>query len=386
MRTCDVAIIGLGLMGSSALHSLSGRGADVLGFDPLIVGEARGSSHGSCRVYRRFNFESEAYTDLSDRAFEGWRALESTSGRAILRPSAVLEAGPPGSKLVAGSRAAAARKGPITGPTTGAEANSAYPAFRLPDEWDVVVQESGGILMAEEAIRAFREGAEDRIVAAAARIRPMPTGIRVSTSTDEVTAKQVVLAAGPWIAGFVPGIARHLKITRQAVGWFKPAKPETVAYGEFPIFIIEGKRGMIYGFPDFEGRGVKAARHDHGPVVSADDWHPPATDEELEAVGVTLAELVPGAAGSIADRDICLYTNTLKADAIEDGGDEFIVDRLPTDPRIIVASPCSGHGAKFASAIGSMLADLVLNPQAAAPRAFRLDRFSGFAPRPSADR
>ncbi|MGC2317200.1 MAG: FAD-dependent oxidoreductase, partial [Bradyrhizobium sp.] len=89
MRTCDVAIIGLGLMGSSALHSLSGRGADVLGFDPLIVGEARGSSHGSCRVYRRFNFESEAYTDLSDRAFEGWRALESTSGRAILRPSAV---------------------------------------------------------------------------------------------------------------------------------------------------------------------------------------------------------------------------------------------------------------------------------------------------------
>jgi len=103
MRTCDVAIIGLGLMGSSALHSLSGRGADVLGFDPLIVGEARGSSHGSCRVYRRFNFESEAYTDLSDRAFEGWRALESTSGRTLLKPSAVLEAGPPGSKLDAGS-------------------------------------------------------------------------------------------------------------------------------------------------------------------------------------------------------------------------------------------------------------------------------------------
>src|SRR5258705_374636 len=293
MRTCDVAIIGLGLMGSSALHSLSGRGADVLGFDPLIVGEARGSSHGSCRVYRRFNFESEAYTELSDRAFEGWRALESTSGRAILRPSAVLEAGPPRSKLVAGSRAAAARKGPITGPTTGAEANSAYPAFRLPDDWDVVVQESGGILMAEEAIRAFREGAEDRIVAAAARIRPTPTGIRGSTSTDEVTAKQVILAAGPWISGLVPGPPRHLQITRQAVGWFQTAKPEAVAYGNFPIFIVEGKRGMIYGFPDFEGRGVKSARHDHAPVGGDDNWHPPATDGELGAGGVTLAELCP---------------------------------------------------------------------------------------------
>src|SRR5258707_10316766 len=125
MRTCEVAIIGLGLMGSSALHSLSGRGADVLGFDPLIVGEARGSSHGSCRVYRRFNFESEAYTDLSDRAFEGWRALESTSGRAILRPSAVLEAGPPGSELGAGSPAAPAPKGPGTRPAPGARAHPA---------------------------------------------------------------------------------------------------------------------------------------------------------------------------------------------------------------------------------------------------------------------
>jgi sarcosine oxidase len=386
MRTCDVAIIGLGLMGSSALHSLSGRGADVLGFDPLIVGEARGSSHGSCRVYRRFQFVSEANTAHSDPPSEGWRVLESSSGRTILKPSAVLEAGPPGSKLVAGSRAAAAQKEPITGPTTGGEANAAYRAFRLPDDWDVVVQESGGILMAEEAIRAFREGAEDRIVPAAARIRPTSTGIEVLTSAEEVAAKQVILAAGPWISGLVPGLAPHLKVTRQAVGWFKPAKPETVAYGEFPIFIVEGKRGMIYGFPDFEGRGVKAARHNHGPVVGADDWHPPATDEELEAVGITLAELVPGAAGSIADRDICLYTNTLKADAIEDGGDEFVIDRLPSDPRIIVASPCSGHGAKFASAIGSMLADLVLNPQADAPSAFRLSRFSGFAPRPSVDR
>jgi sarcosine oxidase len=276
--------------------------------------------------------------------------------------------------------------GPVTGPTRGAEANSAYRAFRLPDDWDVVVQESGGILMAEEAIRAFREGAQDRIVAAVARIRPTPTGIRVSTSGGEWMAKQVILACGPWISSFVPGLARHLKITRQAVGWFKPSRPETVAYGEFPIFIVEGRRGMVYGFPDFEGRGVKAAQHDHGPVVGADDWNPPATDEELEAVGATLAELVPGAAGSIVDRDICLYTNTLKGDVIEDGGDEFIIDRLPTDSRIIVASPCSGHGAKFASAIGSMLADLVLDPQAAAPRAFRLDRFSGSAPRPSVDR
>jgi sarcosine oxidase len=382
MRSCGIAVIGLGLMGSSALYWLTRRGADVLGFDPLAVGDARGSSHGSCRIYRRFNFESEAYTELSDRAFKGWQALESTSGRTILKPSHVLEAGPPGSKLVAASRAAAARKGAISGPANGAEANAAFPAFNLPENWDVVVQGSGGILMAEAAIRAFREGAEGRIVRAVAKMRPTPGGIRITTPDQEIMAEQVIVAAGPWIAAFIPGLGRYLTVTRQAVGWFAPAKPESVRHGEFPVFIIEGEGGMIYGFPDFEGRGVKAAQHDHGPIVGADEWSPPASDDELETVGATLAKFVPGAAGPIADRDICLYTNTVKADLRRDDGAEFIIDRLPGDRRIIVASPCSGHGAKFASAIGAMLADMALDPQVTAPAAFRLDRFSGFAGQP----
>lgn len=379
MRTCEVAIIGLGLMGSSALHSLVRRGVDVLGFDPLAVGESRGSSHGSCRVYRRFNFESDAYTDLSDKAFASWRALESTSGRTILKPSRVLEAGPPGSKMVADSRATAARSGTVSGPTNGAEANAEFPAFRLPEDWHVVVQESGGILMAEAAMLAFREGAEGRIVRAKSQMERTQSGIRIATPNEEVMTEKVIVAAGPWIAPFVPGLEWHLKVTRQVVGWFTPVKPETVRYGEFPVFLVEGRRGLVYGFPDFEGRGVKAARHDHGPVAGADEWHPPATDQELEAVGATLAEFVPGAAGPISDRDVCLYTNTLKADLRTDNGNEFIIDRLPEDPRIIVASPCSGHGAKFASAIGSMLADLALDATVQPLPAFRLNRFSRFA-------
>ncbi|QHO73886.1 hypothetical protein ACH79_15735 [Bradyrhizobium sp. CCBAU 051011] len=155
MRVCEIAVVGLGLIGSSAFHSLARRGADVLGFDPLVLGEARGSSHGSCRVYRRFNSESATYTELSDAAFKGWRMLEAASGRTILMPTRVLEAGPPGSKMVADSRASALKEA-VSGLATGAEANAAFPAFQLPEEWDVVVQESGGILLAEAAIRAFR--------------------------------------------------------------------------------------------------------------------------------------------------------------------------------------------------------------------------------------
>ena len=192
-------------------------------------------------------------------------------------------------------------------------------------------------------------------------------------------ARQAIVAAGPWTGDLIPTLKPHLTITRQAVGWFKPAQQETTRYGAFPIFILEAARGMFYGFPDFEGRGVKAARHDHGNVVSADDWDPPADDAELEPVRATLAELIPGAAGPILERDICLYTNTAKADVGVDDGNEFIIDRLPRDQRILVASPCSGHGAKFATAIGAMLADMALDQTLKAPAPFRLDRFSGFA-------
>ena len=380
MRSCDVGIIGLGLMGSAALYELARRGCDVLGFDPLAVGVARGSSHGSCRIFRRFNFESAAYTALSDRAFAGWRALESDSGQTLLLPSPILEAGPGGCELVAKSRAAAvAANSPLSGPCNGREANAAFPAFGLPDDWDVVVHDSGGILLAEAALRAFRAGAQRRVIQAAARIEPTSAGIRIVTPGEEVMAAQVIVAAGPWIADLVPGLKAHLTVTRQAVGWFRPARPETTHHGEFPIFILEGRRGIVYGFPDFEGRGVKAAQHDHGPVVGADAWDPPASDAELETVSATLADLVPGAAGSLVERDICLYTNTAKADVVADDGNEFVIDRLPQDRRVIVASPCSGHGAKFATAIGAMLADMALDPGVRALDPFRLDRFSTFA-------
>jgi sarcosine oxidase len=123
---------------------------------------------------------------------------------------------------------------------------------------------------------------------------------------------------------------------------------------------------------------VKAARHDLGPVALPDDWACNATEPDLDVVGGTLSEFIPSAAGPIVERDICLYTITLAGDLAGGVENEFVVDRLPQDPRIIVASPCSGHGAKFAVAIGEMLADLAMDSSSQPAQAFRIDRFSGF--------
>jgi glycine/D-amino acid oxidase-like deaminating enzyme len=379
MRTCDVAVVGLGLMGSAALYALLSAGVDALGFDPIGPGDSRGSSHGSCRVFRRFNFENDNYTDLSDAALAGWMRLEADSRENILIPTPVLEAGRPGSAMVAASRAAAVAKGHADPLWSAVAANREFPAFALPPDWDVVVQDGGAILKAEVALRVMRSRAGNRVFREAAQIECRTEGVLLRTKTEDVLAHRAILALGPWLGRALPGIASVLEVTRQAVGWFRPARPEAVLPGRFPIFILErGPDDVVYGFPDFEQRGVKAAPHNHGPKVDADAWNPPATDAELLPVGKALADLVPGAAGPIVDRDICLYTNTLPADRRPDKGEEFIIDRWPNS-HLIVASPCSGHGAKFAPAIGEKLARLAIDPTYEVEAFFQLSRYSAFA-------
>jgi sarcosine oxidase len=378
MRTCDVAIVGLGIMGSAVLHNLAKRGVDVLGFDPLTVGEKTGSSHGSCRIYRRINFESPAYEPLSERAFEAWSRLEASCGQRILLPSILVEAGPPGSSLVTASREAGKR--PAGNFSRGADINKEFPAFRLPDDWDVAVQNDCGILLAERAVRAFRATAENRIVNKAVRIERNPRQIILTTSEGtRYAADKLVLAVGPWITSFIPRLTPFVSVTRQVVGWFEPTIQQQVRYPVFPLFILDAPDGLIYGFPNFEGRGAKAASHNHGrKLSSANDGVQDATDADLLAVARTMRQFVPAAAGKLIAMEVCLYTNTVKSDVDDSKAEEFIIDRLPDDPRVIVASPCSGHGFKFASAIGEMIAEMAMDPAAMPSKEFRLSRYSAF--------
>ncbi|MBW7965542.1 FAD-dependent oxidoreductase [Bradyrhizobium sp. BR 10261] len=379
MRKCEVAVLGLGLMGGAALGALLDAGVDALGFDPVAAGSDRGSSHGSCRIFRRFNFENPNYTGLSDEAHAGWIRLQAESGQTVLTDTPILEAGRPGSAMVASSRAAAIAKGRPDPKMTASVANKEFPAFNLPDDWDVVVQDGGAILHTATVMKLMRSRAGNRVIGERASFTPQHDGVSIRTDSEEFFAERVILALGPWMGRALPQLAALLNVTRQAVGWFKPVRPDTVVSGRFPIFILDrGPDDMVYGFPDFEQRGVKAAPHNHGPVVGPDDWGPQASDAELHPIGEALAALVPDAAGPIIDRDVCLYTNTAPADIRLDAGEEFIIDRWP-ESRLIICSACSGHGAKFAPAIGQRLARLATDPSYRAEPFFQLSRYSQFA-------
>ena len=357
MTHYDVAVIGLGAMGSAALYHLSRRGRRVIGIERAEPGHEGGSSHGESRIIRLAQFENPAYTPLVRRAYAHWQTLEREGGEAVIVPTGMIEGGLPGSRIVQGSLRAARENGLAHEVLTPKAANARFPALDLPGDWTVVFQPGAGIVRAAVAIRllvagARAAGAEVRERTAVAAIEPAGRGVRISTlGGDVIEADRAIVTAGPWIGELVPELAPLLQLTRQAVGWFEPARPAEAGPDRLPIFMFEDEEDAIYGFPAFAGGGVKAASHRLGRTLArASDARQDATAEDLLEVAQLMARRIPGAAGPLRALKTCIYAST--------PDEEFVIDLHPRWPQIVICSACSGHGFKFASVFGDMLADM----------------------------
>ena len=353
----DVAIVGLGAMGSAAAWHLSRRGRAVVAFEQFNPGHDRGSSHGHSRIFRTAYSEGAAYVPLALRALDNWRTLEAEAGEDLLTLGGVLEAGAPGSAMVAGALTAARQFGLAHELLQGREINTRFPGFELPGDWRGVLQHQAGFLRPERAIRACCELARkhgatlrgsDRVTA----LEPGPTGVRLTSGSGrQVEASSVIVATGAWIADLVPALKTRVTVTRQVTAWFAPPRPEFFTPSRFPAFILDQGDDAIYGVPDIDGDGVKIAAHWSGEVMrDADDPRAPPTAAEIDAIRAAAAPRVTAARGVLMAAQTCMYTRT--------ADENFIVDLHPDNARVVVASPCSGHGFKFASVIGEALADL----------------------------
>jgi sarcosine oxidase len=183
-------------------------------------------------------------------------------------------------------------------------------------------------------------------------------GVRIRTDAGDLRARTLILAAGPWLPALVPELELPLEIERQLFHWFEPAShPEWYDAAQSPISLIEYADDRFFAtFPDV-GHGVKAGIHHEGAIIDIDDPRAPASEAEGAEMLALLARYLPQAAGRILDRATCVYTNTPDHD--------FLLDRHPAHPNVIIASPCSGHGFKFSSAIGEILADMVTTGETA---------------------
>jgi sarcosine oxidase len=373
MPAIDVVVIGLGAMGSAAVHQLARRGKRVVGIERFRPAHDRGSSHGATRIIRLGYYEHPSYVPLLRRAYALWRELEAAAERPLMRITGIAEIGPLDGRLVTGTLAAARTHGLPHEVLAPAEFMRRFPAFRVPADCVGVVQPDGGILSAEAAVRAQLDlaaaaGAELRTGETVAAVEPHGGGARVVTDRGAIEAGAAIVAAGPWTKKLLPGLAAPLRVTRQVMTWFEPLEPALFAPEQFPVFMIETARGIHYGFPR-DAIGVKFAKHHHADeTVDPDgcDRAGSAADEAL--IRPVLAQCLPAANGRLLQAKVCLYTMTPDGD--------FLLDRLPGAPQIVVASPCSGHGFKFAPVIGEILADLATSGTTAHDIArFRLARF-----------
>jgi len=377
MRTCDAAIVGLGVSGAAITRELARRGWRVIAFDRHAPPHTLGSSHGHSRIIRAAYFEDPLYVPLVLRAFDLWSELEARSGMPLFRSTGVLNIGRPDSTLVRGTLASVTAHDLPHELLDATALRARFPAFTPPDDTVGVLERRGGMLAAEACVDALlREaaqyGAQIHMDQPVLDWAPEGDTVRVRTATGGVSCGSLVLAAGAWLPALLgtSWSGPQLTVERQVIAFFTPRHDgaSTTTAAGCPIALWEYESGRyFYTLPD-AGHGVKAAFHHEGEVTDALRVERMAGDDETAAIRARLETFSPAAAGPLRATNICLYTNT--------PDHRFLIDAHPASARTFIVSACSGHGFKFAPAIAEEFISLLetgRTPAALGP--FSLDRF-----------
>lgn len=375
----DVIVVGVGTMGSSACYHLAKRGAAVLGIDQFDVPNRLGAHHGHSRMIRLAYYEHPDYVPLLWRAYELWDRLEQESNRRVFFKTGGLYVGRAADPFVAGSIESAQEHGLPHEVLSRAAIAERYPQFHLPDDFIGLYEPDAGVLVPERVVEinvelAKRHGAE---IHANEPVQQFAEG-RVVTQRGEYTADRIIVTTGAW-ASLDEALRPHLTVTRQVMGWVEPKQPEVFTAERFPSFAISCDDGSAhYGFPiipdvpdplNERGKLFKISHHWHDRATTPDtiNREPEPTDED--DFRPALRTYLPGADGPLAAIKICTYTNTRDC--------HFIINRHPKHRNVIVGCGFSGHGFKFASAIGEVLSDLTLDGRTDLAVGFlRLRRFA----------
>jgi sarcosine oxidase len=371
----DVVVAGLGAMGSAATYQLAKAGVNVLGLDQYQPPHVFGSSHGDTRITRVAVGEGLAYVPLVRRSHEIWRDLERQTGVEILSQRGGLVMAPPertfamhGSERFLQQTVEAAEAYAVEHELLGtAELAARFPQFALAGDEQGCLEPGAGFVRPERAVETQLRLAGELGATLAFGERVLGyhdhgTHVTVRTAGETVEASTLVVATGPWVRELVPELASEVKIHRQVLFWFDLRAPSSYpALRDSPVYIWwpGGDRSeMIYGFPMVDGPsgGAKVAREQYDVETTADEVDRAVSADEIEEMyEACIRDRLPGLSGRCVKSTVCLYTVTQ--------GSRFIIDRVPSMPNVIVASPCSGHGFKHSAAIGECLAQLATQGQ-----------------------
>ncbi len=360
----DVIVAGVGGMGSAAVDHLARRGSRVLGLERFDIPNDLGSSHGFTRIIRLAYYEHSSYVPLLHRAYELWRELEEDAAERLLHVTGSIDAGPEDSFVFAGSLRSCLDHGLPHEVVDSRELGRRYPGYRLPPETMALIQPEGGFLLPERCIVAQVERAQAHGAEVRARERVLdwePTaegGVRVSSDRGTYEADRLVLSAGAWMGDLAGLGADFVVAERQVLAWLQPQRPELFAPERFPVFNLVVEEGRYYGFPVFAVPGFKFGRYHHlEERVDPDavEREPNAADEQV--LREFAERYFPDGAGPTMALKVCLFENS--------PDEHFVLDLHPQHPQVVLAAGFSGHGFKFCSVVGEVIADLALGGETA---------------------
>jgi len=335
---------------------LAARGKRVIAFDRFSIPNDQGSSHGLTRIIRIAYYEDPAYVPLLIRAAELWSELERRSGERLFVRTGSIDASAPGDPVFEESRRSCELHGLSHEVLTSTDLTRRFPAYHLPRDHVALLQPDGGLLVPELAIAAHARvaaghGANLRPSERVLAWQPRDGEVEVTTERGTYVAEQLVLSAGAWMADLVPDLARLMVPERQVVAWFGVDDSAAFAPERFPVFNLTVEEGRYYGFPEWGTLGFKIGRYHHlRERVNPDSIDREVRQADVEILHAFARRYFPGGAGELLRASVCMFTNT--------PDEHFIIDRLPEHERVHVVSACSGHGFKFASVVGEIVADL----------------------------
>ncbi|MEM9170026.1 MAG: N-methyl-L-tryptophan oxidase [Pseudomonadota bacterium] len=363
--TADVVVIGMGVIGAFVACALARRGVRTLAIDAHAPPHAHGSSHGETRMFRLAYAEGAVYAPLLARAHAAWTTLQREGGEPIFEACGIAYVGRPDGALISQTRASARDNGLSVEDVGAADAAARFPHLRVDDGRVLLFEPTGGFIHVDAAVRAALSDAAThgatlcagpRVVGVEPAVGARVAGVTVRTDRGSVAAGAVVIAAGARTAALAPSIASALTVERRTLHWFEAAEPSTASAGFTPFCFDLEDEGWFYGFPPVDGATVKVANHHLGsPVASMDAVQDAAPETDAPAFERWVRRLTPGL-GARRRSAACAYTMT--------PDERFIIGPDPERAGVFLCAGMSGHGFKFAPAIGEAIAETIETGQA----------------------
>jgi N-methyl-L-tryptophan oxidase len=355
----DVIVIGAGSMGMAAGYFLSKSWKKTLLLDSFEPPHNRGSHHGDTRIIRHAYAEGEEYVPLVLKAQELWNELESKTGRKLFHQTGVLSVGLADDQAIQNVISSAKKYNLPLETMRAEEINHRWPGISLSSEYFGCFEPASGVLKCEECIEAYQEmalseGATILTNQKVTGLEVLDDRVKVHTESTTFYSSSLVISAGAWSGELLKKLDLQLPINpvRKTFAWFD-ADEELYQDKKFPAFAFDTTEGLFYGFPSINGSGLKIGRHDGGNPINPNEPLTPFGEVHKDQADLEqfLKQYMPKYQ-RFKEGKTCIYSLTPDED--------FIIDLHPSYSNVAIAAGFSGHGFKFSSVVGHILAELIV--------------------------